>query len=49
MKNRIKLVEAENNKILIQVLPVLTQDESLYRALVALGNIIHCGQEEVRN
>ena len=38
------------NKIietLIQVLPVLTQDESIYRSLVCLGNILHTGQEEV--
>ena len=32
---------------LIQVLPVLTQDESIYRSLVCLGNILHTGQEEV--
>ena len=32
---------------LMQVLPVLTQDESIYRSLVCLGNILHTGQEEV--
>ena len=29
------------------MMPVLTQDESIYRSLVCLGNILHTGQEEV--
>ena len=33
--------------LVLQVLPVLTQKESEYRSLVALGNIIQAGCEEV--
>ena len=33
--------------LVLQVLPVLTQKESEYRSLVALGNIIQAGSEEV--
>ena len=32
---------------MIQVLPVLSQDEALVRALTSLGNIMISGQEEV--
>jgi len=35
------------SSLVLQVLPVLTQDESIYRSLVCLGNILHTGQEEV--
>merc|ERR1712012_1111304 len=33
--------------LVMQVLPVLTQDEAVFRALSALGNIVVTGQEEV--
>ena len=29
------------------MLPVLSQDEAVYRSLVSLGNIVSSGQEEV--
>jgi len=35
------------SSLVLQVLPMVKEDEALYRCLVTLGNIIHCGQEEV--
>ena len=35
------------SSLVLQVLPVLTQEEALYRALTSLGNIVISGQEEV--
>jgi len=35
------------SSLVLQVLPILKEEEALYRCLVALGNTIHCGQEEV--
>ena len=35
------------SSLVLQVLPVLTQEEALYRALTSLGNIVVSGQEEV--
>ena len=35
------------SSLVLQVLPVLSQEEALYRALTSLGNIVISGQEEV--
>ena len=35
------------SSLVLQVLPLLTQEEALYRALTSLGNLVSSGQEEV--